>query len=158
MQQCVENCYQYGKIYKIESLIGGLVYYGATCDRLAKRLSRHKRPDNKTRSKLVLQYEDAKISLVEEFPCANKDELFARENHYIYNNPCVNRLGKSGIMAENRTEYSNKYYNLHKDRINAVRRARSPEKKRAIYERDRLTALKRKEYRGAQRCFTPHGV
>ena len=87
--------YQNGKIYKIESLIGNCTYYGSTtkkylCDRLSGHVYAYKKNENITSSK-VLQYPDAKIELVELYPCNSKDELNKREGYYIKNNDCVNK-------------------------------------------------------------------
>jgi hypothetical protein len=46
----------------------------------------------------ILQFEDAQIFLVEDYPCERSEQLTARERHYIENNPCVN------IAMKNRTE------------------------------------------------------
>ena len=49
--------------------------------------------------------ENCKIYLIENFPCNTKDELNAREGHYIKTVPCINRC----IAGQTRKEYSEKY-------------------------------------------------
>ena len=87
--------YQNGKIYMIESLEGKCRYYGSTVQKLCVRLSEHrrnyKRETGKFTSKKVLCYNDAKILLVENYPCNSKEELYMKEGYYIRNNECVNR-------------------------------------------------------------------
>jgi len=85
-----------GKIYKIQSIIGNCVYYGSTTKKnLSDRFSGHKycykRNQKAYTSSKVLQYDDAKIILVEAYPCNNKSELTSRECYYIKNNECVNK-------------------------------------------------------------------
>jgi len=96
--------YSLGKIYKIECSRTGNVYYGSTCEPiLSRRISALRRQfknyglgiDNTkfTSVFVVLQHDNCEISLVEAFPCNNKDELIAREKFHIANNPlCVNRI------------------------------------------------------------------
>lgn len=87
--------YQNGKIYKIESLEGECVYYGSTIQKLCVRMAEHKRRfkniDVPRSASNVVKYNDAKIYLVENYPCNTKEELCAREGYYIKNNDCVNR-------------------------------------------------------------------
>jgi len=84
--------YQNSKIYKIESLIGNCVYYGSTTNKyLSTRMGKHRHNNNTCVSRKVLEYDDAKIILVETYPCNDKNELTARECYYIKNNDCVNK-------------------------------------------------------------------
>jgi hypothetical protein len=110
--------YQNGKVYMIESLEGGCRYYGATTTSLSQRLGKH-RSDNKCRpkknitSKLVLNYPDARILLVENYPCNSKTELEAREAQYIRNNDCVNKK----IPQRTAKEFKFHYYIENKEEI-----------------------------------------
>jgi hypothetical protein len=105
--------YTASKIYKIESLEGGLIYYGSTVQPLTKRLSQHRARQDSS-SRLVVAFPDATIILVEDCPCENVEQLKARESHYIRNNPCVNKAiplrtpaeyyrdNRAGILAKKR--------------------------------------------------------
>lgn len=82
------------KIYKITG--GGLTYYGSTTEKyLSQRMAGHRQ--DKQRAKIncssfqILDYPDCQISLVESWPCANVNELRARERFWIENNECVNK-------------------------------------------------------------------
>lgn len=112
--------YANSKIYKIESLIGNVVYYGSTTQALSKRMAEHRylfrTNRNKNTSKQVLEFGDAKIFLLEAFPCENFEQLTAREGHYIRNNRCVNKL----IPHRTQKEYDD----LHRERINRWKRER----------------------------------
>jgi hypothetical protein len=93
--------YQLGKIYKLECLATGKIYYGATCEPLlSRRLAGHKTSyerykkgtlKDKTRSFEILENGNYTILLVEHCPCNSKDELSARERFHILNNQCVNK-------------------------------------------------------------------
>jgi hypothetical protein len=93
--------YQKSKIYKLYSPSKNLVYYGSTVQTLSQRLnehiSRHKKYNNDNnycayvRSFLVLDCEDYKIELIEEYECNNKQQLLKKEAEYIKANECVNK-------------------------------------------------------------------
>lgn len=91
--------YANGKIYMIESLEGGIRYIGSTCSELRKRMSGHKQAftrhkagaNGRITSFNVLAYPDARILLIEDFPCERLEQLTAREAHHIRNTDCVNR-------------------------------------------------------------------
>lgn len=99
--------YQLAKIYKIECNSTKLVYYGSTiepslCRRLAGHRSHYENFKSGKKQKYkevfeVLKHNNFKISLIENYPCNNKDELSAKKQYYILNNECVNKdntLGK----------------------------------------------------------------
>ena len=95
--------YQNGKIYKIESMNGDLVYIGSTTkEYLSQRMDTHRMlykrwklgNTNKTTSFDVFDaygVENCSIILLETCPCKSKDELYAREAYYIKSMKCVNR-------------------------------------------------------------------
>ena len=106
-----DNKYSRGKVYMIESASAGLVYYGSTCNDLYKRMGLHRSHYKRFQivkknmkyfytSFGVLAHPDARIILVEAFPCANKQELNAREAHYIRSNNCVNKVIPDRTRAE----------------------------------------------------------
>jgi hypothetical protein len=84
----IMNKYKEGKIYKIES--NGLCYYGSTIQTLNERLSTHKKKSGCSSKLLYETGKDIIISIVELYPCNNKEELLLRERFYIENNQCIN--------------------------------------------------------------------
>ena len=82
------NKYNKGKIYKITSPNTEDVYYGSTILSLNKRFRTHK----KCNSKKIIDAGDAKVELVENYPCESKQELLWRERYYIENFDCVNKM------------------------------------------------------------------
>ena len=101
--------YQQSKIYKLWSPSKNLVYYGSTVQTLAQRLTKHKnhyktyKNDNqkKITAHLILECEDYKLELVEEYPCNNRDQLCKKEGEYIKNNECVNKYVAGRTEKEN---------------------------------------------------------
>jgi hypothetical protein len=102
--------YSKGKIYKIVCNTTGLVYIGSTCEpTLARRLAKHRTDYNRylngkirniTSLKLI-ENNNYEIVLVENYNCASKDELHARERFYIESIECVNKV----IPTRNKKEY-----------------------------------------------------
>jgi hypothetical protein len=103
--------YQKAKIYKLWSPSKNLVYYGSTTQTLSQRLAKHISHYNcRTKnysSFIILDCEDYKIELVEEYPCNNKQQLEKKEGEYIKANECVN------IFVPCRTP--KEYYEQHKE-------------------------------------------
>lgn len=130
--------YQNGKIYKIESLIGNCTYYGSTTLKyLSTRMAKHKSDAqhgmNITSSK-VLQYDDAKIILVESYPCNDKNELTSRECYYIKNNDCVNKIIPGRTTKQyyiDNSELYKKYYDDNRNNIS--------EYKKKYYKNNKIT-------------------
>ena len=94
--------YSKGKIYKLYSIEDeSLFYIGSTTKQyLSQRLCKHvsdynrylKNKCNYISSIKIIETGNYKIELLEAFPCNSKDELLAREGHYIRQNPeCVNK-------------------------------------------------------------------
>jgi hypothetical protein len=120
--------YKNGKIYTIRSHQTDQIYIGSTTQPLSKRLYEHRKKYKKyitgehyyISSFDILQYEDAYIELLEEYPCENKMMLEKREGELMRDNNCVNKY----IAGRTRKEYyqDNKdkikeYYQDNKDKI-----------------------------------------
>jgi hypothetical protein len=59
--------------------------------------------------------ENTQISLLQNYPCNNKDELRAKEGEYIQSMNCVNKIKKVGINKRQNAETLKQYniqYNL----------------------------------------------
>ena len=115
-----ENKYQRGKIYKIISNQTDDVYYGSTIEIvLSNRLAKHR---NNYKSWLsekfpyitsfeIMKYSDAKIILLESYPCTSRYELIGREQFYIDNNECVNK--HNACTGLDLIEYHQKYRKIY---------------------------------------------
>ena len=128
--------YQKGKIYKLWSPSKNLVYYGSTTETISRRLSKHltdlNRYNNKTSTRYVnsfkiLECEDYKIELVEEYPCNNRQQLCKKEGEVIrlIGNINVRIAGRTSQEymkeweeknKEKRTEYMKEYDKARKDK------------------------------------------
>ena len=92
--------YQNSKIYKLWSPSKNIVYIGSTtqplCKRLVVHLSYYKAYNNDNTKKyytsfMVLECNDYKIELLEEYKCNNRQQLEQKEGEYIKNNECCNK-------------------------------------------------------------------
>lgn len=102
--------YQNGKIYQIWSPNTDKVYIGSTTQPLHKRLYEHTKGLTGKKyvySRKVLECGDARIELIEEYPCAKKSELDRREGQVMRGydnrvNKCI--AGRTGAeyRADNR--------------------------------------------------------
>lgn len=118
--------YLKGKIYKIFSYSTENVYIGSSCQQyLSNRLQGHRaaykldkdNPSKYISSFEIVKYPDSKIILVESYPCNNKDELRAREQHWIDNTPnCVNKV-KAFITEDQRIQSKKAYVEKNKEKI-----------------------------------------
>ncbi len=117
--------YQHGKIYKISCDELDEVYIGATTRALSMRFAEHrhdyrmiqqgKRLRRKSTVCKILQYDSARIELIEAYPCTSREELNAREAMAIRRLKCVNRqdptTGKiidMNMKFEERLEFAEK--------------------------------------------------
>jgi len=155
--------YQKGKIYKLWSPSKNLVYYGSTTQTLCQRLAEHKyKKSRQCTSSLILDCDDYKIELVEDYPCNNKQQLMKKESEYIRNNKCVNvriedrtdeeyaKEHKEQTSKTNKIYYKNNkeqksktskiYYEKNKDKINKQNNQRRKNNKEKTY-------LRQKRYR-----------
>jgi GIY-YIG catalytic domain len=83
--------YSLSKIYKLVSNKTTDIYIGSCLMRLSTRLSNHRSKNNTCVSRNLFTG-DAIITivLIESFACTTKNELKARELHYITTNDCIN--------------------------------------------------------------------
>ena len=91
--------YQKTKIYQIWSPNSEKVYVGATTQSLSMRMVEHRKPSSSTSSsKIIIDLGDAKIELLQQFPCDNKMESDKKEGEYIRKLDCVNKtiIGRTG--------------------------------------------------------------
>ena len=96
------NRYEKGKIYKIVSPDFKMCYIGSTCETLCRRLERHRMAYRKylkgqrmeTKCHLIFDeygVENCLIFLLEDCPCANKEQLRAKEGEYQQTIDCINK-------------------------------------------------------------------
>jgi len=112
--------YSKGKIYKLWSPSKNLVYYGSTTQTLAQRLTDHKkkREVHRACSYLIMECDDYKIELIEEYPCNNKTQLLRKEGEYIINNECINL----NVAGRTKQEHNKIYRETNKEKIKAYQK------------------------------------
>ena len=128
----------------IWSASANLKYYGSTTQPLSSRMSDHRKDYKRykngncryTSSYDVIQHDDAKIELVELYPCESKSELERREGEIIREHECVN------LVIAGRT--AKQYYQDNRESI--------LEKKKEYHKVNRESILqKKKEYHKVNR-------
>jgi calcineurin-like phosphoesterase family protein len=139
--------YQKAKIYKIISQNTDKIYIGSTTKHyLSTRLAHHKCVYNKWKkgehhkitSFDIIQFDDCKIILIENYPCNTKEELEAREYHHIKEN---NDLIVNSHMPS-RTK--KKYEEEHKEHLETKRKQWREENKEHLKEYKKQWAIKNK--------------
>ena len=100
--------YQKGKIYKIWSPHSDDIYIGSSTQDLAVRMGKH-RSDMDCTAKSIINLGEAKIELIELYPCNSKIELNKREGYFIRSLDCVN------ICISGRTK--KEYYEENKEKV-----------------------------------------
>jgi hypothetical protein len=152
--------YKNGKIYAIRSHQTEQIYIGSTTQPLTKRLNAHKAKN--CNSKLILQYEDAYIELIETYSCENREQLNKREGEHIRANNCVNKLiagrtqkeyleDNKELLKEKTKKYREENNELLKEKAKKYRENENKEKvkernKKYKTENAEILKQKRKEY------------
>ena len=134
------NRYSRGKIYKIVDNTNGNIYVGSTCEAsLCRRIQKHKgaykswlkgNRQGKVRSFEILKNNDYKIILLENCPCETKDQLLAREQHWIDSLVCINKNNAYHCKLE----YDRKWRDKNREKIrlsNLKFNEKNKDKKRA---------------------------
>jgi len=100
-----------GYIYSLTCSNPNLIYYGSTTKSLNERLINHR--SKKCTSRILFEWGNVKINMLEEIEFEDKQELLDRESYYIRNLKCVNKV------IPNRTvkEYRDDYYKKNRDEI-----------------------------------------
>lgn len=106
------NRFQKGKIYTIRSHQTDEIYIGSTTVTLSQRLAKHKNQfkcwkngtTHYVTSFKLLEYGDAYIELLCNYPCNDRNELNKKEGEYIRSMDCVNKV----IPGRTKKEYHEK--------------------------------------------------
>ncbi len=149
--------YKLGKIYKIVNDMTDDVYIGSTCEpTLARRLANHisnyrsykKGKGHYVTSFKIIENGNYDIQLIESYPCNSKDELHAREGHYIKTMACVNKF----VAGRTRKEYEQQnkeqfkqYYQVNKESIKNQQRQYYEDNKDKIKEYKRQYSVLNKD-------------
>ena len=84
---------------------------------MAKHRSDMRRGKNCT-SSLIVRWQNSNIELIELFPCNSREELNAREGHWIRESDCVNKNIAGNFIEKGRVQYNQEYRHNNPDRYN----------------------------------------
>ena len=93
-------------------------------------------------SREILQHPDAYIELLENYPCADKNELNRREGHFIRTMLCVNKRIAGRTLAE--------YLDEHKDEKQQYNTQYRIDNNETIKEQQKQYRQNNKEHRNGQ--------
>jgi len=140
------NKYNNSKIYKIWSPNTELIYIGSTTQLLCKRLADHTKNFNLyknskyhyTSSFKILEYQDAKIELIENVNCNDREQLHKREGEFIRQNReiCVNKKIEGRAQQEYK-EQAKIYYEDNKEELLEYQKLYRETHKEQIAEKDK---------------------
>jgi len=129
-----------GYIYSLTCNNPNLIYYGSTTQPLNRRLSEHKSKGNNCESKILFEWGDVKINMIEEIEYEDKKDLIDREAYYIRNLKCVNK------RIPNRTK--KEYYCDNKEKIKEYCKQNKKDhnkKKKEYYQKNKDKIKERKK-------------
>lgn len=145
--------YSKGKIYAIKAPECNYIYIGSTVKTLSERMACHRATYCKlfeggdyVSSYYILGFPDAYIQLIEEYPCATKQELRRREGEIIMKSTnCVNRCIAGLTKVESYRLAHKKYYqnNKQKRKENATKWNRANREKHNEQSRNSYHRLKK---------------
>jgi len=126
--------YRNSKIYKLIDNTNGNIYIGSTTTSLSRRLVGHRghykdylnKKSNCRRkciSSIILDNNDYRIILIEEYPCDSREQLLKKEQYYIDKFNCINTI-KAFQSVENRKLY------LKEKRLNNIEYRKNQDKEK----------------------------
>ena len=108
------------KVYAIRSHQTDKIYIGSTTQTLARRFCKHK-SGKPCSSSQILAFDDVYIELLENYVCADKNELSRREGELIRTIDCVNKRIAGRTSAEYRGEHKNEKHQYYVDNKEHIR-------------------------------------
>ena len=121
MENNNNNIYQRGKIYKLVNNVDDNIYIGSSTNELYKRKNQHKYKSLTFPERNVYKHfnnigwENVEIILIENYPCISKNELHARERHWI-------ELLKPKLNQVIPTRTDKEYREDNKDKIKIIKK------------------------------------
>ena len=157
--------YNLGKIYTLRTYNDdSLIYVGSTCQPLHKRHCEHKSKyklfnngaGNYISVFKIIDCGNVYIELLEDYPCDNKNQLHAREGHWIRKLDCVNmcipnRTRKEWVTDtgynDKLKDYHKQWYQTNRERCMHVNKQYNESNKDKIKERRHIYNEQNKEKR-----------
>ena len=133
--------YKNGKIYQILNNVNDDVYVGSTTQPLCKRLYKHKQNSKERVECKTPLYELMRefgkdvwyIELIELYPCNGKEELTAREGHYIRERGTLNKR-IAGRTAKQYREDNKEHYKEYQKQWRGENKEHIKQHKQQYYE------------------------
>ena len=162
------NKYSNGKVYRLVNNVDNQEYVGSTTQTLIQRKGGHKRKAVVVPNRRVYQHlnnvgwDNVEIILIESYPCQTKEELNARERHWIDTlKPSLNKViplrthresQKAYDIANADTikEYQREYRQKNAEKIKEGNREYRQQNADKIAEKQREYRLRKKADREAQ--------
>ena len=144
--------YQNGKIYCIRNNVSNDVYVGSSCEPyLSKRMVKHRSSAKNERDRNMLLHqkmneigiEHFHIELIENYPCESKDQLRAREGHYIREMATLNKRIETRTDKEWRED--NKEYIQEWKKQHYENNKESIREKTKQYQEDKIDMIKQRK-------------
>ena len=139
-----------GRIYRIisESHPECLPYYGSTIRSLKQRWNQHTSNAEGVASAQLMEFEDVRMELMEEFVCDSITTLHQREQWYIDNHPCCNKINAYGLdekrAKEKEREYNKQYREANKEANKERRKGYEEANRDKIREQQKQRYAKKK--------------
>lgn len=156
--------YAFGKIYKIIDNTSPMFYIGSTCyPKLSQRLAKHRQHlrdyekgyGRYTASFEILNNDDYKIILLEDYPCDNIDQLTSREQYWMDELKCddmINKVNAKGVNIEKKKQKDKEYRETHKEKEKVrqqkyrdIHREELAQKQKEYYENNKEKEKERKK-------------
>jgi hypothetical protein len=136
--------YSKGSIYQIVNDVDDEVYVGSTCDKLTNRFHGHRGFMKKKKYENIRLYqhmreigiEHFRIELIEYYPCNTKEQLHAREGHFIRERATLNKRIEGRTVKEI-LERQKQYNTDHKEEIAEYKKQYHKDHRDAILEQQK---------------------
>ena len=106
-----------GYVYKLSSNFTNKIYIGSTTQTLGRRFTRHKsclKNDRSCSSKIIMSFNDCKITLLEEVEFRDKKLLLMRERFYIDSN--LDIIVNKCLPTQSKLESTKKSWDLNRQK------------------------------------------
>jgi hypothetical protein len=156
--------YETAKIYQLVCS-DGHYYYGSTINELRIRFRDHKNASKRQLYRVYAHinkagWDSVKIVLVEEYPCANRQELNKKENEYILahkSDPLCLNNNLAFVTPEQKAECKKKHVEKNKEKLAEYHKnKRTGNQAVAEYQRQYRNENKEKLQEGKRKYYAEH--
>ena len=117
--------YSKGKVYSLRNRIDNdkIVYVGSTVRTLSERMAQHRRDIKRNPEQKIYELMDRigvdnfYIELIEDVACERREQLLAREGHFIRMHKTTTEGGNMQIAGRGKKERADAYYEVNRESI-----------------------------------------